>query len=29
MVNEAISIWNRQLPDKEGQMYHDAADDYT
>lgn len=28
MVNEASGFGTGQLPDKEGQMYHDAADDY-
>jgi seryl-tRNA synthetase len=27
MVNEASAYGTGQLPDKEGQMYHDAADD--
>lgn len=28
MVNAASATATGQLPDKEGQMYHDAADDY-
>lgn len=28
VVNEASAYGTGQLPDKEGQMYHDAADDY-
>ena len=28
MVNEASGFGTGQLPDKEGQMYHDATDDY-
>jgi seryl-tRNA synthetase len=27
MVNEASAYGTGQLPDKEGQMYHDATDD--